>query len=303
MSANKNKAAAIALAVVMGLLAIKVLVAAVGGSLSILAQAADSFLDIFAVTISLFSLRIAAKPADDDHHFGHGKVEGLAAIIQATLIVLTSGLIVFAAVQRFTAGATVELTEAGILVMAVSIVASIALSRYLMRVARETDSLSLLANARNISADAYSAGAVMLGLVALRLTGLAVIDPILAIGVALYILRTAYTIIRSALDQLIDAKLPDEEEAIIKAAITEHKQEIVGFHRLRTRKAGDERQIDLHIVMPRHVVLEEVHRFCDHLEQEIQVNLGRSHLTIHCEPCKTTCHACEVICSIRSDKP
>ena len=167
------------------------------------------------------------------------------------------------------------MTEAGIAVMAVSIVASIFLSRHLRRVAREEDSLALEANAHNIAADVYSAAAVLSGLIVVRFTGLDIIDDILAGIVALFILKVAFDVLRNSFGGLVDVKLPEEEENNIKAAITEHfGGEVVGFHRLRTRKAGSQRYIDLHLVMPRHISIEEAHEMCDHLEKDMRNRLA-----------------------------
>jgi len=125
MFSTRSGAAMLALAVVTGLIVLKVVVAVITGSISIIAQAADSFFDLFAVVITFFAVIVAAKPADKEHPFGHGKVEDIAAIVQALLIFIAAGLIIYSAVRRIVAGAAVELTEAGIAVMVVSIVVSI----------------------------------------------------------------------------------------------------------------------------------------------------------------------------------
>ena len=299
MKGVKNRAAAISLGVIACLVGVKIAVALVSGSLSVLAQGADSFLDLFSVAVTFISIRIAARPADDEHPFGHGKVESVSAIIQAALIAIAGGLIIYTAVLRLISGATLEMAEAAIGTMAFSMVVSIGLARYLHRVARETESPALTANARNIAADVYSAGAVLVGLLVARITGLAAIDPILAILVALYLFKVAADVAWHSTGELIDERLPEAEESLIHAAITEHADRIVGFHKLRTRKSGGMRHIDLHIVMPRNVGLEEAHDFCDHLEQDVGSKLRQAHLTIHCEPCQDECDRCSVVCEIR----
>jgi cation diffusion facilitator family transporter len=294
MFSSRVGAIRLALAVVISLVLLKVAVSVITGSISILAQAVDGFLDLFAVVISLWAVRIAAKPADEEHPFGHGKVENIAAIIQAMLIFTVGGLIIYSAVRRIMTGATVELTEAGIGVMLVSIVASIFLSRHLLKVARAADSIALEANARNITADVYSAAAVLAGLVAIRITGLNILDPIIALLVALFILKVAYDVLRSSFGGLIDVRLSPDEEGIIESAIMEHKGEIVGFHQLRTRKAGNQRYIDLHLVMPSSRNIDEAHQICDHLEQDIAGKLHQANVTIHVEPCGEECEQCPI---------
>ena len=302
MFSTRGGAAKLSFGVVVGLIVLKVVVTAITGSISILAQAADSFLDLFAIAITAFAVGIAVKPADEEHPFGHGKVENMAAIVQAVLIFVAGGLIIYSAVHRMMAGVTVELTEAGIGVMLVSIIASIFLSRHLLKVSRAVDSIALEATARNIAADVYSAAAVLAGLLAIRLTGLNILDPIIAILIALFILKVAYDVLRQSFGGLIDVKLPEAEEVEIKACIVEHYSEVVSFHKLRTRKAGSQRHIDLHLVMPKDASVEEAHNMCDHLEQDIENRLQDTIVTIHVEPCSLECDQCSIVCRLRKNR-
>ncbi len=301
MFSSQRGAAKLALAVVIGLIVLKVVVTVVTGSISILAQAADSSLDLFAIGITLVAVRVAAKPADEEHPFGHGKLENIAAVVQAMLIFAAGGLVIYSAGPRIIAGTTVELTEAGIGVMLVSIVASILLSRHLLRVAKATDSIALEASARNIATDVYSATAVLAGLVAIRFTGLSILDPIIAIAVALLILKAAYDVVRRSFGGLVDVKLPEAEESEIKSCIRAYYSEVVNFHKLRTRKAGRQRYVDLHLVVPKKTSVDEAHLICDNLEQDISTRLQRVSVTIHIEPCTIECGQCYVICSLRKE--
>ena len=297
---TKSGAAKLALVIVITLIVLKIAAAVVTGSISISAQAVDSFLDLFAIAIILFAVGMASVPADGQHPFGHGKVEGIAAVAQAVLILVAGGLIIYAAVRRITTGTTVELTEAGIGVMLVSIVASIFLSRHLLKVSRVTDSIALEAAARNIAADVYAAGGVLVALVVIRFSGLAILDPIIALMVALLILKTGYDVIRKSFGELVDVRLPQAEEDEIMSAITEHSGQIVGFHQVRTRKAGSQRFVDLHLMLPKNVSVEEAHQMCDHLEQDIESRFPNTSVTIHVEPCSTECDQCLVsTCSLR----
>ena len=302
MFSSRSGAVKLSIIVIIGLIVLKVVVGAHTGSLSILAQAIDSFLDLFAVAVTFLAVRIATKPADEKHPFGHGKAENIAAIVQAILIFLAGGSIIYAAVRRIMTGTTLELTEAGIGVMLVSIIASILLSRHLLRVSRLEDSLALQANAHNIAADVYSAAAVLVGLIVVRFTKLSIIDPILALLVAVYILKVAYDVVKNSFGGLVDVKLPEAEENAIRSAITEHfGREVVGFHALRTRKAGSQRYIDLHLVMPKSTSVEEAHQMCEHLEQDIRSRLPHTDVTIHVEPCDENCDWCSFTCDTRQD--
>jgi cation diffusion facilitator family transporter len=298
-AARQSYAAKLMLIVVGGLIVLKVAVAVITGSISILAQAVDSSLDLLAVLVTLVAIRIATKPADREHPFGHGKVENIAAMVQAGLIFAVGGSIIYSAVHRIIVGATVELPEAGIGVMLVSMIVSIFLSRYLFKVSRAVDSIALQANAQNIAVDVYSTAAVLVGLVAVRFTGLTILDPIIALAVAGLILKTGYDVLRRSFGGLIDVKLPEAEEAVIRACIMKYNYRMVAFHDLRTRKAGSYRYIDLHLVMPKNESVEEAHRVCDRLEKDIRKRLPRAHITIHVEPCTTECDQCSVACTLK----
>lgn len=302
MFSTRGGAAKLSIVVVTGLIVLKVTVAAVTGSLSVLAQAVDSFLDLFAVVLTLFAVSIATKPADEEHPFGHGKVENISAIVQALLIFAAGGWIIYSAVRRMIDGVSLELTEAGIGAMAVSIIASILLSRHLLKVSRAVDSVALEANAHNIAADVYSAAAVLVGLLVIRFTGLSILDPIIALLVALFILKVAYDVLRRSFGGLIDVRLSEPEENIIKAAFMERAGEMVGFHELRTRKAGRQRYIDLHLVMPKNASVEESHRLCDELEQDIKGRLPHTSVIIHVEPCSEECDQCPIPTNRRQKK-
>ena len=300
MFSSRSGAARLSILVVVSLVVLKVVVGIITGSLSVLAQAVDSFLDLFAVTITFLAIRVAARPPDEDHPFGHGKAENIAAIVQAVLIFIAGGSIIYAAVLRLQTETALQVTEAGIGVMAVSIVASIFLSRYLLRIARKEDSLALEANAHNIAADVYSAAAVFIGLLLVRLTDINIIDPILAGLVALYIFKVAFDVLRNSFGGLVDVKLPEDEEHDIRTAITEHLDvEVVSFHKLRTRKAGNQRHIDLHLVMPKHFSIEKAHDMCEHLEKDIESRWSYTEVIIHVEPCDDNCDACGLTCEDR----
>jgi cation diffusion facilitator family transporter len=299
MFSTKAGATKLLIGVVVGLIIFKVVIGWLTGSISVMAQAADSLLDLFAGLITFFAIRIAAKPADAEHPYGHGKVEDIAGVAQGILIFIAGGLIIYSAIVRIIKGSSIELAEAGIAVMAVSIVVSIFLSRHLLSVSRHTGSVALEANARNIATDVYSASAVLVGLVIVRFTGINIIDPILAIVVAIYILKIAVDTIRRPISGLLDEKLPPSQQAVIEDCLRKHSREVFGFHTLRTRRAGSQIYIDLHLVMAKDISLEQAHQICDRIEVEIKSTLYEASVTIHAEPCDNECEQCSAICSKR----
>lgn len=305
MSSRKSRAAAVSIASNSTLILLKVMAGLVTGSISLIAEAIHSLMDLAAAIVAFFSVRISDKPADKEHPFGHGKAENVSGIVEAVLIFVAAGIIIYQAIQRIIKGETLELLEIGIGIMVVSIVVNILVSRYLLKVSRETDSLALEADARHLTTDILTMTGVLVGLTIVRLSHLAglnlnILDPVVAILVSLLIIRTSYQLTRKSLGGLVDVKLPEDEESNIRAAITEHfGGEVVSFHKLRTRKAGSQRYIDLHLVMPKHVSIEVAHEMCDHLEKDIKVRLIRTDVTIHVEPCDDNCNACGLTCEER----
>jgi cation diffusion facilitator family transporter len=299
MFSTKAGATKLLIGVVVGLIIFKLVVSWLTGSISVLAQAADSLLDLFAGLITFFALRISAKPADINHPYGHAKAEDVAGVVQGILIFIAGTLIIYSAIVRIIEGSSIELAEAGIAVMAVSIVVSIFLSRHLLSVSRVTGSVALEANARNIAIDVYSASAVLVGLAIVRFTGLNIIDSVIAIGVAIYILKVAVDTIRKPISGLLDESLPPSKQTVIEECLKKHGREVFGFHTLRTRRAGSQSYIDLHLVMAKDISLEQAHQICNKIEVEIQSVLDGASVTIHAEPCDNECEHCSAICSKR----
>ncbi|MCX5994514.1 MAG: cation diffusion facilitator family transporter [Chloroflexi bacterium] len=268
------------------LVALKLTVGIIMGSVSVISEGVHSTVDLIAAMIAFFSIRAAAKPADEEHEFGHGKIENISGTIEALLIFLAAILIIYEAIVKIINRAQPEFITLGIGIMAFSAVANFFVSRRLHRIAHSTDSIALEADAWHLTTDVYTSLGVFAGLIVVEITHWYILDPIIAIGVALLIIRAAWNITRKSISGLVDVRLPEEEEDIITASITEHLGEITGFHELRTRKAGSQRYIDLHLVLPKSVTLEEAHRLCDHLEGDIKNKLSNGLVTIHCEPCE-----------------
>ena len=292
--ANKENAAKLSIAAVTLLILIKVFASIVTGSISIRADAYHSALDLAGAVIAFIALRIAKRPADEEHPYGHSKAENIASVVVAGLIFVAAGTIFYEAVRRLITGATLEMIGVGIYVTAAAIVINVIIAWYLSKVSRDTDSLALGAQARHLFSDVLSSVAVLVGLIAVRLTGLNILDPIVAMAVALLILKVGYDIMKKSIGGLMDARLPKAEEAEIMSCINEHGGQLVGFHELRTRKAGNWRYIDLHLVMPKNASVEEAHSMCDHLEQAIANRLQNTNVVIHVEPCDDRCDYCPI---------
>ena len=285
MFSTKTSAAGLSIISNSLLVALKIAVGLAMGSVSVLSEGVHSAVDLLAALIAFFSIRAAAKPADEEHEFGHGKLENISGTIEALLIFLAAGLIIYEAIDKIINRAKPEFITLGIGIMAFSAVLNFFVSRRLHRIAHSSDSVALEADAWHLTTDVYTSLGVFVGLVVVRLTHWYILDPIIAIGVALLIIRAAWNITLKSVSGLVDTRLPKAEEDIITASILEHLGELAGFHELRTRKSGSQRYIELHLVLPRSVTLERAHKLCDHLEEDIKNKLSEGLVTIHCEPC------------------
>jgi cation diffusion facilitator family transporter len=301
MTTRKTRAAAFSIASNTTLIVLKIIAGLITGSVSLIAEAIHSLMDLAAAIIAFFSVRVSDTPADKKHQFGHGKAENISGVIEGLLILAAAVFIVIEAIDKIRTGVSLEIVEVGIGIMAVAIVVNFFVSRYLYKISRATDSLALEADAAHLSTDVLTMAGVFLGLIIVRITGWQILDPIIAIVVALLIVKAAIDIIRKSYGGLMDVSLPEAEQKVIELCLLEHNDRIVEFHRLRTRKAGSQRQIDLHLVIPKTTHVDEADLLCDHLEKDIESVLEHAEVNIHVEPCTSTCNQCRVICELRPE--
>jgi len=263
------------------------------GSVSVISEAVHSGLDLAAALIALFSVRRSSQPPDEEHRYGHGKIENLSALVEALLIFVAVGWIVAEALRKLLGGAEVASLGVGFVVMAVSGLVNYAVSEHLFRVGRKADSLALQADALHLRTDVYTSAGVALGLAVIHFTGASVLDPVIALGVAVLILKAAWDLVLKALGPLLDVRLPAQEEQALRDIVESFRDEYVEFHKLRTRKAGPERHIDLHLVVHPDRSLADAHDLADRIEQAIEEHWDRTSVLIHMEPCRARdCSGC-----------
>lgn len=258
-------------------------------SVSVISEAFHSGLDLAASLIAFAAVRESSKPADERHHYGHGKIENLSSIVEALMIVAAGVIIILNALPRLKGGGEMHSPGLGAAVMAVSAAVNILVSKRLLKVARETDSPALAADGWHLLTDVYTSLGVFVGMGAIYLTGYKIIDPIIAMLVALLIFKAAYDLIRDSIFSILDFGLPGEEESIILGVLKKYSGEYVEFHNLRTRKSGSDRYIDLHLVVPKDKDIKTVHALCDRIEEEMRGSLAGLHVLIHIEPCGGLC--------------
>lgn len=274
------------------LLFIKLVAGFFMGSISVLSEALHSGIDLLAAFIANYSVRKAGKPADETHKFGHGKFENVSGTVEAILIFVAAIIILYKAGEKILTGSKVEFIGAGIIIMGISTVVNFYVSRKIMKVARKAESIALEADAYHLTTDVYTSIGVIIGLVLIQITKNPIFDPILAIIVALIIIKAAYDLTKRSVSGIMDVKLSDNEENIIKSIITEHYSSFAEYHDLRTRMSGAERYVDLHLVVPKTQPVADAHEFCDHLERDIKEKIPNLSILIHIEPCEADCEIC-----------
>ncbi len=264
-------------------------------SVSVISEAVHSGLDLVAALIAFFSVRQSSKPADERHLYGHGKFENIAGIVEALLILIAAVLIVAGALPKLSGHFEIQSLDLGAAVMGISAAVNVFVSARLMKVARETESPALEADAWHLRTDVYTSLGVFAGILAIKITGLYVLDPLIALGVAVLIIKAAVGLIADSMRSLLDVRLPEGEEKVIKQVLEEYAGEYVEFHNLRTRRAGSQRYIDLHLVVPRQWPVNRVHELCERIEEEVGRELKGAQLLIHTEPCgEQYCKDCVV---------
>ncbi|MGI6491177.1 MAG: cation transporter [Peptococcaceae bacterium] len=259
------------------------------GSVSVISEAVHSGLDLVAAIIAFIAVKMAAKPADERHNYGHGKFENLAGIIEAMLILVAGIMIIYHAVPKLKGDVAIESLGLGVAVMGVSALVNLLVARKLLNTAKKTDSPALAADGWHLMTDVYTSLGVFVGLGAIHLTGLTILDPIIAILVALLIIKTAFKLIWDSVCNILDTRLPIAEERLIEEVLSKYAGEYLDYHALRTRKAGSDRYVDLHLVVPKYQNINEVHNLCDRIEDELKRQLPNVQTLIHTEPCAGHC--------------
>jgi cation diffusion facilitator family transporter len=267
------------------LILLKVIAGTITGSVAILTEAVHSSIDLVASVVAFFSVRKADEPADDSHRYGHEKIENLAAGIEGLLILIGSAAIAFEAVRHLVNHGRVHTVGLGIAVVAVSLTANVLVSWRLARTARRTGSPALAGDAAHLGTDALTSAAVLIGLVVVDLTGAQWIDPVIALVVAVVVVSTGVRLLAQSSRVLVDESLPPAEvEAIRQAIEALASQGVVGYHELRTRRAGARRYVDLHVQFREGTSLKEAHRTAHELQDLIAARLEGSDVLIHLEP-------------------
>jgi cation diffusion facilitator family transporter len=282
---SKRRAAAMSIASNSGLIMLKVVAGTITGSVALLTEAMHSAIDLIASIVAFIAVRKADEPADEDHLYGHEKVENLAAMIEGVLILVGSVLIAFEAIRHLVVGSEVSHLGFGIAVVAISIAVNWFVSARLQQRARETQSAALEADAVHLRTDMATSFGVLVGLTLVAITGANWLDPAVALLIAAAIVREGFKILSRSSRVLVDEALPADELEAISAEIRAFgPQGVAGFHKLRARRAGARRYVDLHVQFVTGTTLEQAHETAHRLQDAIATRIPGADVLIHLEP-------------------
>ena len=280
-----SRAAALAFTSNITLMVLKLAVGVITGSIAVLSDGIDSAQDTVASTFAFVSIQLAGQPADEEHPYGHGKAESIAAAGQALLIAGGAAYIVARAIERLIHHQFQIDTTPGLIALGVTAAVNVGVVLYVERAARLTGSVALKADARHLWTNVVQAIGVVTALALVAITGHAIFDPIMALALAAYLIWTAAQVFLTSLSEIMDVRLPRHEQEEIEACLRERRSGGVrGYHHLRTRKAGRQRYVDLHLLVDPEQTVEAAHTVCDELEEAIRARLPGAVVTIHLEP-------------------
>lgn len=263
---------------------LKIVVGIITGSVAILSEAIHSFLDLIAAFIAFISVRISKKPADTGHPYGHGKVENLSGTIETILIFAAGIWMIYECVQKLVNPAPVHLPVLGIVVMLAGALINLIVSKFVKREAEKVNSVAMKSNALHLLTDVYTSLGVAASLLVVTITEWYILDPIIGMVLAMYIIYEAFKLMKEAFPPLIDTRLSEEEEKTILKIIETFQQEFIEIHDFRTRRSGPQEYIDFHLVVASHVTIKDVHDLCDRIERDITDEFKQAQVMIHPEP-------------------
>ncbi len=284
MSDAKTRFALLSVGAAVATLILKFTAYALTGSVGILSDALESLVNLAGALIALTALKIATRPADKTHPYGHDKAEYFSSGVEGTLILVAAASIAYAAIRRLLHPVPLEQLSWGFVVTGSASLLNFIVAQALVKAAKRYDSITLEADAKHLLTDVWTSVGVIAGLLALAVTGWQWLDPVIALAVAGHIVTTGVNLVRRSVDGLMDYNLPADELARLEKILNDHHDRFVAYHRLRARKSGPRRFIDLHLVVPGEQTVQQAHDLCEQLEMEIEAVLPNASVTIHVEP-------------------
>jgi cation diffusion facilitator family transporter len=281
----RKKAAYLSLAVGIGMFITKMTAYYITGSVAIFSDAAESVVHVAATAMALFSIILSAKPADETHLYGHGNVEYFSAGVEGFLIVLAAGFIIYQAILDIWAGPTLESLSIGVIFISAAGFINLVLGYYLIRTGKKTNSLTLVADGKHVLTDAVTSIGVIVGITLVIITDFVLIDPILAIIVAINIVFTGYKLIRESIGGLMHETNPEILKTISGLLITMKLDYWIDLHELRYWQSGDRTFMDFHLILPYYFTIEQSHKEEKRIDDELEKEYPNSQIKIHFDYC------------------
>ncbi|HEX9182661.1 MAG TPA: cation diffusion facilitator family transporter [Burkholderiales bacterium] len=274
----------LSIAAALATMALKGLAAWITGSVGLLSDALESLVNLGAALLALWMLRVAAEPPDEKHPFGYSKAEYFSAVVEGVLIVAAATAIVATAVPRLLAPRPIEEFGVGLAISLVATSINLAVAVTLLRAGKRHDSVALEADGQHLLTDVWTSVGIVAGVGAIAVSGWLILDPLIAIGVAVYIVWTGVGVMRRSLLGLMDRALPETELAAIRAVLEPYKAKGLDYHALRTRRAGRRRLVELHLLVPGGMSVHDAHTVAEEIEDRIRAALPGTAVLTHLEP-------------------
>lgn len=279
-----SRAALLSFAANLALMVLKLAAGFVTGSVAVLSDGIDSAQDAAASAMAFATIRWAANPPDEEHPYGHGKAESLAAGAQGMLIAAGAGLVFWRAIDRLVTGKVAIDLGPAFATMMITAAVNGAVLGYVLSVARRTGSVALRADSRHLMTNIAQAGSILAALGLVGLTGVWVFDPLVALGLGAYLAWSGVAVFREALPEVMDVALPSDEVRAVEDVLAANRGPVRGYHRLRTRKSGRQRYVDMHMLVDPAMPVKDAHDLCERVEHAIRDRLPGAVVTIHVEP-------------------
>ncbi|MDO8552822.1 MAG: cation diffusion facilitator family transporter [bacterium] len=254
------------------------------GSVGLLSDALESVVNLVAAVIALIALTIALKPPDEEHSYGHSKAEYFSSIIEGTLIIVAAAVIGYAAIERLLNPRLIEQANIGLIVATIASVINFFIARQLLSAGKKYNSITLEADAHHLFTDVWTSVGVIVGVGIVAITGISVLDPIIALLVAINIVYTGYQLIKRSALGFMDTAIPQDERGKIHLVLEKHTGETIKYHGLLTRQSGARRFVSFHLLVPGAWSVQKGHDLAEVIEKDIRDAIAGVTVLIHLEP-------------------
>jgi cation diffusion facilitator family transporter len=274
----------LSVAAALATMALKGVAAWLTGSVGLLSDALESFVNLGAALLALWMLRVAVVPPDEKHPFGYSKAEYFSAVVEGGLIIVAALVIIATALPRLIEPRPIEAFAAGLVISLAATAINLGVALVLLRASKKYHSVALEADAHHLLTDVWTSIGIVVGVGAIALTGWLILDPLVAIGVAIYIVWTGVGVMRHSVWGLMDRALPEDELDSIRGVLGSYRAQGLDYHALRTRRAGRRRLVELHLLVPGGMTVHEGHRLAEEIEDKIRAALPGTAVLTHLEP-------------------